>query len=199
MFEIIGLLILGIAVISFFEYGLVGEVLAYIGYFLFGNWHIAIPFMFVIYALIIMIKQSFPPWNHRLLLSGAFILSSLLIFSHLALFEQLFEGKALMTNSVLRESYRVLVESGGITNRSSSLGGGMIGAILFASFHVLFDSAGAKVISWLLLLIGIVLLTGKALVPYLVEVSPKMAESFKNRPKAEKAFNGAEEGFAQIS
>ncbi|WP_298473318.1 DNA translocase FtsK [uncultured Psychrobacillus sp.] len=186
MFEIIGLLILGIAVISFFEYGLVGEVLAYIGYFLFGNWHISIPFMFVIYALIIMIKQSFPPWNHRLLLSGAFILSSLLIFSHLALFEQLFEGKALMTNSVLRESYRVLVESGGITNRSSSLGGGMIGAILFASFHVLFDSAGAKVISWLLLLIGIVLLTGKALVPYLVEVSPKMAESFKNRPKAEK-------------
>ncbi len=186
MFEIIGLLILGIAVISFFEYGLVGEVFAYIGYFLFGNWHIAIPFMFVIYAFIIMIKQTFPPWNHRLLLSGAFILSSLLIFSHLALFEQLFEGKALMSNSVLRESYRVLVESGGISNRSSSLGGGMIGAILFASFHVLFDSAGAKVISWLLLLIGIVLLTGKALVPYLVEISPKMAESFKKRAKKEK-------------
>ena len=96
MFEIIGLLILGIAVISFFEYGLVGEVFAYIGYFLFGNWHIAIPFLFVTYALIIMIKQSFPPWNHRLLLSGAFILSSLLIFSHLALFEQLFDGKKIL-------------------------------------------------------------------------------------------------------
>ena len=81
------------------------------------------------------------------------------------MFEQLFEGKALVTNSVLRESYRVLVDSGGITNRSSSLGGGIIGAMLFAAFHVLFDSAGAKIAGWLLLIIGIVLLTGKALVP----------------------------------
>ena len=184
-FEIIGLLIIGIAIISFFEYGLVGRGLAYIGYFLFGNWHIAIPFIFIVYALIIMIKQSFPPWNHRLLLGCAFVLSSLLLFSHLSLFQQLFEGKALVTNSILRESYRVLVEGGGITNRTSSLGGGIIGAILFASFHVLFDAAGAKIAGWLLLLIGIVLLTGKALVPYLIEVAPKLREMIVNRKKKE--------------
>ena len=171
MFEIIGLLIIGIAIISFFEYGLVGRGLAYMGYFLFGNWHIAIPFIFIVYALIIMMKQTFPPWNHRLLLGSGFVLSSLLLFSHLALFQQLFEGKALMTNSVLRESYSVLVESGGITNKRSSLGGGIIGAILFASFHVLFDSAGAKIAGWLLLLIGIILLTGKALVPLVDGIS----------------------------
>ncbi|WP_313956963.1 DNA translocase FtsK [Bacillus sp. FJAT-22090] len=186
MFEIVGLLIIGLAIISFFEYGLVGRGLAYIGYFLFGNWHIAIPFMFIVYALIIMIKQSFPAWNHRLLLGCVFVLSSLLLFSHLALFEQLFEGKALVTNSVLRESYRVLVESGGITNRTSSLGGGIIGAILFASFHVLFDSAGAKIAGWLLLLIGLVLLTGKALVPYLIELAPKLQEIAINRKKKKK-------------
>jgi len=183
MYEIIGLLVIGIAIISFFEYGLVGETFAYIGYFLFGNWHIAIPFMLVVYALIIMIKQTFPTWNNRFILGSAFILGSLLLFSHLALFQQLFEGKALMTNSVLRESYRVLVESGGITDRTSSLGGGIIGAILFASFHVLFDSSGAKVAGSLMLLIGLVLWTGKALVPYLVEVSPKIRENFKNRPR----------------
>lgn len=186
MYEIIGLLIIGVSIISFFEYGLVGRGLAYFGYFLFGNWHIAIPFMLIVYALIIMIKQSFPSWNHRLLLGCVFVLSSLLLFSHLALFQQLFDGKALMTNSVLRESYRVLVESGGITNKSSSLGGGIIGAILFASFHVLFDSAGAKVAGWLLLLIGIVLLTGKALVPLLVEVSPSFKEMFIKRMKKKK-------------
>lgn len=186
LYEIIGLLIIGLSIISFFEYGLVGEFLSYISYFLFGNWHIAVPFMLIVYALIIMIKQSVPAWNHRLLLGCAFVLGSLLLFSHIALFQQLFEGKALVTNSVLRESYRVLVESGGITNRNTSLGGGIIGAILFASFHVLFASAGAKVAGWLMLFIGIVLLTGKALVPYLVETFPKLKESFLNRPKKKK-------------
>lgn len=186
LYEIIGLLIIGLSIISFFEYGLVGEFLSYISYFIFGNWHIAVPFMLIVYALIIMIKQSVPAWNHRLLLGCAFILGSLLLFSHIALFQQLFEGKALVTNSVLRESYRVLVESGGITNRNTSLGGGIIGAILFASFHVLFASAGAKVAGWLMLFIGIVLLTGKALVPYLVETFPKLKESFLNRPKKKK-------------
>lgn len=181
MYEIIGLLIIGVAIISFFEYGLVGRGFAYVSYFLLGNWHIGVPFLLIVFALIIMIKQTIPSWNHRLLLGCGLVLSSLLLFSHLALFEQLFRGGALVTNSVLRESYRVLVESGGITDRSSSLGGGIIGAILFAVFHVLFDSAGAKVASWLLLIIGLVLLTGKALVPYLVEVSPKLKEMIKNR------------------
>jgi len=186
LYEIIGLLIIGLSIISFFEYGLVGEFLAYISYFLFGNWHIAVPFMLIVYALIIMIKQSVPAWNHRLLLGCTFILSSLLLFSHIALFQQLFDGKALVTNSILRESYRVLVESGGITDRNSSLGGGIIGALLFASLHVLFASAGAKVAGWLMLFIGIVLLTGKALVPYLVETFPKLKESFLNRSKKKK-------------
>ena len=80
MYEIIGIIIIGIAIISFFEYGLVGRGLAYLGYFLFGNWHIAIPFFFIIFALIIMIKQSVPAWNHRLLLGSGFVLSSLTSF-----------------------------------------------------------------------------------------------------------------------
>lgn len=186
MFEIIGLLIIGLAIISFFEYGLVGRGLAYIGYFLFGNWHIAIPFMFIVYALIIMMKQTFPAWNHRLLLGSGFILSSLLLFSHIALFGQLFEGKGLMTNSVLRESYRVLVESGGIINQTSSLGGGILGAVLFASFHVLFDSSGAKIAGWLLLLIGIILWTGKALVPLMMEGAPKLRDKIADYKKKKK-------------
>ena len=88
-----------------------------------------------------------------------------------------------MTNSVLRESYRVLVESGGIADRNSSLAVGLLGAMLFASFHVLFDSAGAKVAGWLLLFIGIVLLTGKALVPLLVETFPKLKEKVSKQTK----------------
>ena len=45
-------------------------------------------------------------------------------------------------------------------------------------FHILFDSTGAKIAAWLLLLIGIILITGKALVPYLIENAPKLKKKF---------------------
>ena len=55
----------------------------------------------------------------------------------------------------------------------------MLGAFLFAMFYSLFDSAGATVAGVLLLLIGLVLLTGKALVPIIAEKFPEMFESIK--------------------
>src|SRR5699024_9188332 len=85
-----------------------------------------------------------------------------------------------------RESYRVLVESGGIINQTSSLGGGILGAVLFASFHVLFDSSGAKIAGWLLLLIGIILWTGKALVPLMMEGAPKLRDKIADYKKKKK-------------
>ena len=56
----------------------------------------------------------------------------------------------------------------------------MTGAILFAMFYSLFDSAGATVAGVLLFLIGIVLLTGKAFVPYVAEYFPKLLKSMKD-------------------
>ena len=101
-------------------------------------------------------------------------MASLTTFSHLSLFEQLFEGGALLSDSVLRETWRLLIESDGIVNRDQFLGGGMMGAFLFASFHVLFDSAGATIAAWLLMSIGIILITGKALVPFLASKLPEI-------------------------
>ena len=85
-----------------------------------------------------------------------------------------------MSNSALKETWKVLITNDGITSRSGALGGGMTGAILFAMFHSLFDSAGATVAGILLFLIGVVLLTGKALVPYVAEHFPKLLKSMKD-------------------
>ena len=46
---------------------------------------------------------------------------------------------------------------------------GMIGALLFSGLHVLFEASGAKVVAWVIFFIGLILVTGKALVPYLAE------------------------------
>ena len=70
---------------------------------------------------------------------------------------------------MLRESWRILINSEGIIHRSNALGGGMIGALLFSALHVLFEATGAKVVAWVIFFIGLILVTGKALVPYLAE------------------------------
>ena len=62
----------------------------------------------------------------------------------------------------------------------------MIGALLFSMFHVLFDSGGAKIAAWLLMLIGIILITGKALIPILFEEIPKMKKNFPKKKRTKK-------------
>ena len=84
--------------------------------------------------------------------------------------------KSLCRIQHLKRHGKYLVTNEGIASRSGALGGGMAGAILFALFHSLFDSAGATVAGVLLLLIGIILFTGKALVPYVAEHFPTMLE-----------------------
>jgi len=173
IFEIIGLLLIGLGIITFFELGYVGFGLSSVARFFFGNWHIAVPFLCIVVALIMMIKQAIPGLNNRIVTGFLSILASMTIFSHLVLFEQLFQGGALVSDSVLRETWRILIESNGIVSREQSLGGGMIGAFLFATFHVLFDAGGATIAAWLLLIIGFILLSGIALVPYLVSQIPQ--------------------------
>lgn len=172
MYEIAGLLIIGLGIITFFELGAVGFIFSSIARFFFGNWHFAVPLLCIVIALMMMINRAVPGMNNRIVLGLFSILGSLTLFSHLALFEQLYQGGALISDSVLRETWRILIESEGIVNRDQSLGGGILGAFLFATFHVLFDSGGATIAAWLLVMIGFILLSGKALVPYLASQAP---------------------------
>ncbi|WP_339249794.1 DNA translocase FtsK [Sporosarcina sp. FSL W8-0480] len=179
VYEVSGLTMIGFAIIIIFEFGIVGRGLSSFARLLFGNWHGAVPFLLIVQALLFMINRKTVAWKNRIVGGSLFVLASLLLFSHIHLFKELYESKVLMTNSALKETWKVLVTNGGVTSRSGALGGGIVGAILFALFHTLFDSSGATVAGVLLLLVGIILLTGKAFVPYILEMYPKIATSFK--------------------
>lgn len=181
VYEVIGLAMIGLAVIIMFEFGPVGRLLTSLSMFLLGNWHAAIPLLLIVQALMFMIVRKMGGWKNRVLGGCLFILASLVLFSHVHLFKELVESHVLMSNSALKETWKVLILNDGVSSRSGALGGGMVGAVLFAMFYSLFDSAGATVAGVLLLLIGIVLLTGKALVPYMAEVLPKLFDSIKKK------------------
>lgn len=179
LYEVMGLAMIGLAIIIIFEFGIAGRGLSSLSRFIFGNWHVAIPLLLIVQALMFMIKQKVGGWRNRIVVGSLFILSSLILFSHVYLFKELYESRVLMTDSALKETWKVLITNDGITSRSGALGGGMAGAFLFAMFYSLFDSAGATVAGVLLFIIGLVLITGKALVPYLAERLPKLAGNMK--------------------
>lgn len=122
----------------------------------------------------------------RLILGMFLIVMSLTIFSHGILFEQLSKSGGLLSESVLRESWRILINTEGVVQRSSALGGGMIGALLFSMLHVLFEASGAKVVAWVIFFIGLILVTGKALVPYLAEKMPALFGKWQKTKREEK-------------
>ncbi|MBX8946125.1 MULTISPECIES: FtsK/SpoIIIE family DNA translocase [Lysinibacillus] len=186
MYEILGLLLIALAIIMIFEYGMIGRILQTIAMFLFGNLHFAVPFMLIFVALLMMIGRKKVGIKDRLILGMFLIVMSLTIFSHGILFEQLSKSGGLLSDSVLRESWRILINTEGIIHRSNALGGGMIGALLFSGLHVLFEASGAKVVAWVIFFIGLILVTGKALVPYLAEKTPDVFGKWKKKNRDKK-------------
>lgn len=183
LFEVIGLTMLALAVIMIFEFGIVGRGLGSFGRFLFGNWHVALPFILIVQAILFMVKRGELGWKNRIVGGSLCILASLLLFSHILLFKELSASRVLMSDSALKETWKVLISNGGISTRGGTLGGGMIGAVLFATFYSLFDSAGAAVAGVLLLLTGLILVSGKALAPYLAEWFPAAFSTIKQKLK----------------
>ncbi|MER1984821.1 MAG: DNA translocase FtsK [Solibacillus sp.] len=176
-YEIIGLTFIAVAAIEFFEFGIVGRVMHSVAMFLFGNLHFFVPLLLLLCAFMLMVRRKGVAFTGRVVYGVLLVGASLSIFSHHMLFENLYAANMLLSDSVLRETWRLLIGAEGITLRSNTLGGGMIGALLFSMLHVLFDSAGTKVAAFVLFISGMILITGKAFVPAIVEKLP----AFKNK------------------
>ncbi|KOS69406.1 cell division protein FtsK [Lysinibacillus contaminans] len=186
MYEILGVVFIAAAVIMIFEYGMIGRILQTMAMFLLGNLHFAVPFMLVFIAVLLMIGRKKVSLKDRLIIGMVLIVASLTIFSHSILFEQLSKSSGLLSDSVLRESWRILIDTDGVVHRSNALGGGMVGALLFSGLHVLFEATGAKVVAWVILFIGLILVTGKALVPILAEKTPTLFEKWRKKRQEKK-------------
>lgn len=182
MYEIFGLILIAFAIITVFEYGVIGKIIYSISLFLFGNLHFVVPFIALLIAVMMMVKRKGVSMKNRIIIGVLVMVTSLTIFSHGIFFEELIKGEKLRSESVFRETWRVLITNGGISARSDALGGGMIGALFFSGFHLLFDASGTKVAAWVMFAIGLILVTGKALVPFIVD----SASEWKNKLQARK-------------
>ncbi len=174
-FEITGLVLCGLAIIAIAQLGALGQALSMFSSFFMGEWNVILLIGVFMIGLFLMWKREVPYFFKRQLVGIYLIVGSLLLLSHVKLFELLSEGGPFAKPSVIINTWEQFWL--GVTGESAyqDLGGGMIGAVLFAVFHYLFASAGAKLAAFICIIVGIILLTGRTFGDVLQKIIVKTA------------------------
>ena len=160
-YELVALLLISLAVISMAELGAVGHTIVYFFRFFIGEWYMLGLIAMIIYSGYLMWKREKPFLFSTRLIGIYIICSSLLLLSHVTLFQLLSNGNQFANPSVIANTWDLFwIEASGERN-PADLGGGMLGAILFALFYYLFDAAGTKFVAFVLIVIGIHLINWK--------------------------------------
>ncbi|WP_338469794.1 DNA translocase FtsK [Niallia sp. XMNu-256] len=160
-YEIVACVLVSVAIISMAELGAVGNTIVQFFRFFIGEWYMVALIGMMVYGGYLMWKRE-RPFLFSIKLIGIYIIfSSLFLLSHVTLFQLLSNGNQFANPSVISNTWDLFwMEVGGKTN-ATDLGGGMIGAVLFALFYFLFDEAGTQLFSFVMIIVGVILVTGK--------------------------------------
>ncbi|MBB2478608.1 DNA translocase FtsK [Bacillus sp. APMAM] len=186
-FELTGMILIALSIISIIKLGAVGKALVFFFRFFLGEWYIFALIGMIWLAGYLIIKRNLPLFFTRRLNGIYLIVMSLLLLSHVKLFELKAQVGQLASASVVTNTWEIFWQEVKGESSTPDLGGGMIGAVLFAVSHFLFDSLGTKILSIVLILIGFVLVTGKSLGPFFEKVGVKLGEFIKGQWNASKA------------
>jgi len=210
LMEIGALTLLALSIITIAKFGMVGQAFVYFFRFFAGEWYIIIPLAFIFLSIYLIWNRSWPNFFQKEFIGGYIIFGAILLLSHVSLFRLLSEDSPFQNTSVIMNTWELFWMDVRGELSTLDIGGGMAGAILYAAFHMLFDTGGARLVSWLFILIGIILITGKSFRDFVAGLGKRIRSFFRktwasfqkdldqmkaNPPKEEhgKAFEPVEE------
>ncbi|MBH0229331.1 DNA translocase FtsK [Halobacillus yeomjeoni] len=159
-FEIIGLFFVLIAVFgsgaSAISDGAIPGGLERLWQFLFGVWYFIASIFFLVVGIYLMVKRKWPTFLHKRLLGIYIIITALLLFTHL---ETLSEELAQGSPSIMALTWDRVTEMMRRDASYYSIGGGLAGALLLSVTYYLFSGAGAAILSFFLLVIGVIFIS----------------------------------------
>ncbi|MFS0662265.1 DNA translocase FtsK [Niallia alba] len=162
-YELTALVIMALSFISILKLGAVGATMVSFFRFFFGEWYMLCLIGLIVYGGYLMWKREKPYMFHTKLNGIYLIVSAVLLLSHVTLFKLLASQGNFTNPSVIYNTWELFWMEVEKQATNIDLGGGMIGAVLFALFHYLFDTVGTQIISFIVIVIGFILLTGKTL------------------------------------
>lgn len=180
LFEIGALTLLALSIITIAKLGIVGETFVYFFRFIAGEWYIVLPLALIVLSIVLIWNRTWPNFLQRQLIGVYIIFCSILLLSHVSLFQLLGENSPFQNTSVIANTWELFWMDVQGKLSTLDLGGGMVGAVLFAMFHMLFDSGGAKLIAWLFIVIGLILVTGKSFSEFIHQLFKKIGGFFRN-------------------
>ncbi|WEG11564.1 DNA translocase FtsK [Pullulanibacillus sp. KACC 23026] len=166
IFEIVGLLIFALTCIGISRMGVVGDMLVQITKFFAGDWNFIIFIGTLALSIYYIWSRQQPAFFSRRLVGVYLLCFAILLLNHIVLFEKLSAYNKWPNGSVILNTWQLYREQFYGTE-PISIGGGMIGAVGFAFFFKLFDATGAMFMAIFLIIIGLMLITGKSLREYL--------------------------------
>ncbi|ETP68757.1 DNA translocase FtsK [Planococcus glaciei] len=177
-YEVIGLLLIGVAVLMAFQLGVIGKILLNTAELLTGYLAIFVPILLLLLAAHIMVKRQWPKPRMKIAASSVFLITGILLICHL-----IWAAGSILpitSGNVIAETMRSTQVTGSLWETYTASGGGLLGAVLYAMFHVLFDTAGTWIVAFILLSIGAIILTGKTAAPYIAEKVPSLRPALES-------------------
>ncbi|MEC1289332.1 DNA translocase FtsK [Bacillus mojavensis] len=162
-YELNGLLCIAISIIAILQLGVVGQTFIYLFRFFAGEWFILCLLGLFVLGVSLFWKKKTPSLLTRRKAGLYCIIASILLLSHVQLFKNLTNRGSIESASVIRNTWELFLMDMNGSSASPDLGGGMIGALLFAASHFLFASTGSQIMAIVMILIGLILVTGRSL------------------------------------
>ncbi|MBD3858286.1 DNA translocase FtsK [Bacillus sp. 28A-2] len=183
-YELNGLVCIAIAIIAILQLGVVGQTFVHLFRFFAGEWFILCLIGLFLFGVTIFWKKQIPDMLTRRKAGLYCMIASILLLSHVKLFQHLSSAGVIGSQSVIRNTFELfLMDMKGETG-TPDLGGGMIGAILFAASYFLFAQAGSQIMAIVLMLIGIVLITNRSLQEMVKKVTLPVSQFMVKQWKA---------------
>lgn len=159
--EVTGLVCLLLAVFSigstFIGDGFIPTVLENMWRFLFGTWYFIASLILFILGFYILLKRTLPPFYTKRATGLYILFLGLLLSTHILLFDRV--TASVGDVSIVQTTWSHYLQFVKGEAGSNVLGGGMIGALIYAVSHYLFSSIGSKILVVFIFLISILFLT----------------------------------------
>lgn len=183
--EILGLILILIAIIGLGKFGPVGKIIKDFAIFLFGAWYNVLIVLILIIGMYMLIKRKMPNFITGRLIGFYLLIISLLTMAHMNYVDT---GVSLGTavNNSIDVFLRVISSS---YDGLSQTGGGIIGLFFSFIFVSLLDNIGTYIIVSVLILFGFIMLINISF----GDLLDKVQTILKNRPKREKKVKSHED------
>ena len=169
-YELIGILILIFSVIALSQQGRVARSLTYLFRFLIGEMDWVFPVVFIYIGLFVMMKRAWPTTWNRWKSGVLLIFIGFLVQNHMTMIH-LLDPLADYTapSYIINTTWESMMSGLQVTGDQSEIlkqyvGGGMIGAVLYAVLYFLFGNLGSKLLVFTLFVIAFLLITGLSIV-----------------------------------